>query len=142
MTTEEPRKIRMRGHHLFCITVMQNWTLWGPMFWENVEIYKQMMEDPNLIIEIVPHCCDTCAFCPQKIGEMCKLYDFIPGGNRIDLEILNQLGLSIGDEITVRDLKRRIKENFPQMPTICIWGCGVNDSGCAEGFEALKDMNL
>jgi len=121
---------------------MQNWTLWGPRFWENIKVYKQMMENPDLIIEIVPRCCDTCAFCPKKIGAMCQLYDFIPDGNRIDLEILNQLGLSIGDEITVRSLKRRIKENFAQMPSICIWGCGITDSGCAEGFEELKRMKL
>ena len=138
MNSEKPSKIRMRGHHLFCITAMQNWTLWGPKFGENIKIYKQMLENPDLIIEIVPHCCDTCAFCPQKIGEMCQLYDFISGGNRIDLEILNQLGLSIGDEITAGNLKRLMKENFQQMPSICIWGCGVTDSGCMEGLEELK----
>lgn len=140
MTAEKPSKISMRGHHLFCITVMKSWTLWGPSFWENVKKYKQMMEDPDLIIEIVPHCCDTCVFCPQKIEDMCQLYDFIPDGNRIDLEILNQLGLNIGDEITVKNLKRRIKENFSQMPSICTWGCGVTDSGCEQGFEELIKM--
>jgi hypothetical protein len=138
MKTKESKKFHMRGHHLFCITVMQNWTLWGPKFWENIKIYKKMMEDPNLIIGIVPHCCDTCAFCPNNTGELCRLYDFVPGGNTIDLEILNQLGLSIGDEITVGDLKRLIKENFPEMPSICFWGCGVTDSGCIEGLEELK----
>ncbi len=140
MTTENPSTISMRGHHLFCITVMKNWTLWGPKFWENILKYKQMMENPDLTIKIVPHCCDTCAFCPQMIEDLCQLYDFRPGGNRIDLEILNQLDLRIGDEITVGDLKRRIQENFAQMPSICVWGCGVTDSGCAEGFEELKRM--
>ena len=101
-----------------------------------------MMEDPDLIIEIVPHCCDTCAYCPQKIEDLCQLYDFRPGGNRIDLEILNQLDFRIGDEISAGSLKRRIQENFSQMPSICIWGCGVTDSGCAEGFNELKRMKL
>ena len=142
MNTEEPTKISMRGHHLFCISVMKNWTLWGPNFWENIKKYKQMMENPNLTIEIVPHCCDTCAYCPQKVGDMCQLYDFISGGNRIDLEILDQLGLSVGDEITARNLKRLIKENFQKMPSICFWGCGVTDSGCREGLEELKRMEL
>ena len=142
MNTEKLTKITMRGHHLFCITVMKNWTLWGPKFWKNIKKYKQLMENPDLIIEIVPHCCDTCAFCPKQVGDMCQLYDFIPGGNRIDLEILNQLGLRIGDEITAANLKRLIKENFTEMPSICDWGCGVTDSGCREGLEELKRMEL
>ena len=41
MDAETPGRIQMRGHHLFCITVMKNWTLWGPKFWENVKIYKK-----------------------------------------------------------------------------------------------------
>lgn len=138
MSTEESNKIRMRGHHLFCITVMKNWTLWGAKFWESTKKYKTMLEDPDLVIEIVPTCCDTCAFCPCRMGDKCELYDFAPGANRIDFEILNQLELKIGDQITAGELKDQIREKFPQMPSICIWGCGVTDSGCAEGLEELK----
>lgn len=142
MSNEQVNKIRMRGHHLFCINMMQNWTLWGPQFWQNVKKYKRILEDPNVVIEIVPYCCDTCAFCPCNIAERCELYDFREGGNRIDLEILDQLGLKIGEEITSGKLMRLIKEKFPSMPSICIWGCGVIDSGCAEGLQKLKSMEL
>lgn len=142
MDKEQGNKIRMRGHHLFCIIMMQNWTLWGPRFWENVKKYKKMLENPNLVIEIIPHCGDTCTFCPCNIGGRCELYDFREGGNRIDLEILGQLGLNIGEEITAGELMRLIKEKFPTMPSICIWGCGVTDSGCPEGLEKVRSMEL
>lgn len=142
MEKEQSNRIRMRGHHLFCIIMMQNWTLWGPRFWENVEEYKKRLEDPNLVIDIVRYCGDTCAFCPCNIEEKCELYDFREGGNRIDLEILNQLGLKIGGEITSGELMRLIKERFQDMPSICIWGCGVPDSGCPEGLEKVRSMEL
>lgn len=141
MSTEQVNKIRMRGHHLFCIIMMQDWTLWGPRFWENTIRYKRMLEDPDLVIEITRYCGDTCTFCPCNIEGKCELYDFREGGNKIDLEILNQLGLNIGEEVTSGDLMRLLKRNFTTMPSICIWGCGVTDSGCTEGFEKLRGIN-
>jgi hypothetical protein len=134
----EEKKIRMRGHHLFCISVMQNWTLWGPRFWENVKKYKALLDDDDVKIEIARYCCDTCASCPCIVDGKCELYDFREGGNRIDLEILGQLGLKIGDEITAGELRRKLKANFKNMPSICDWGCGVTDSGCDEGLRKLR----
>ena len=103
---------------------------------------KKRLENPNLIIEIVPYCCDTCAFCPCNIEGRCELYDFREGANRIDLEVLNRLGLKVGDEITSGELMRLIKEKYLAMPSMCVWGCGVTDSGCPEGLEKIKSMEL
>lgn len=138
MNAEKEKRIRMRGHHLFYISMMQNWTLWGPRFWENAKKYKAILQNPDVTIEIVRYCGDTCSFCPRDVGGKCELYDFEEGGNRIDLEILRQLGLNIGEEITSGDLRRKIKANFECMPSICIWGCGVTDSECAEGLRKLR----
>jgi hypothetical protein len=43
-----------------------------------------------LIIELVTYCGNTCVFCPSRneMDNKCLLYDYIPGGNQIDLEIL------------------------------------------------------
>lgn len=140
MEKEQVDRIRMRGHHLFCIIMMQNWTLWGPKFWENILEYKKRLENPDLVIEIVPHCCDTCAFCPRNLGGKCELYDFREGANMIDLDVLNRLGLKVGDEITAGELMHLIKERYTEMPSMCVWGCGVTDSDCTEGLEKIKNM--
>jgi len=132
-------RIRLRGHHLFCIPVMQKWTLWGPRFWENVEKYKRIMEsNPGVIIEVVRYCGDTCNYCPNNLKGKCRLYDFQENGNKIDLEILDKLGLKIGDQLSYAELKRLIKQKFETMPSICDWACGVKDTGCTEGFAKIK----
>lgn len=141
MPAKKEEKIRMRGHHLFCITMMQNWTLWGPRFWESTVQYKEKMaNNPDLVIEIVPACGDTCDYCPRNDEGKCEIYDFRPGGNSIDLEILHQLGLKIGGQVTSGELMRLIKEKFNSMPSICVWGCGVTDSRCEEGLQKLKSQ--
>jgi hypothetical protein len=45
---------------------------------------------------------------------------------------------AIGDEITAGELRRKLKANFKNMPSICDWGCGVTDSGCDEGLRKLR----
>ena len=137
-------KIRLRGHHLFC-TMVSNTDradVYNARSGENSRYYvNRMKADPGQVITIVATGCDTCAFCPSlnEGDNKCILYDYTPGANRIDIDILNPLGLEVGMEITVSELRERIKSSFESLPSMCYVDCpfgGVLQ--CSEGLQLLR----
>ncbi|MBC8276543.1 MAG: DUF1284 domain-containing protein [Chloroflexi bacterium] len=140
---KEKTKIRLRGHHLFCSNVMDvdGDPIYSARFCANFRKYQQMMADPSQAIEVVCTCGDTCRYCPswnEQDGK-CRLYDYPPNANRIDLEMLEALSLSVGDEITSGELKQRIKGRFgTTLPAMCSWACGFESVlHCSQGQRKL-----
>ena len=142
MNTEKT-KVRLRGHHLFCIPVINvdSDPIYNPRFCANCRQYQQMLADSSQVIEIVSACGDTCRYCPSlnEMDNKCKLYDYQPNANQIDVDMLEALALNIGDEITSSELKRRIKERFgTTLPPMCSWACPFESvCHCSEGLRKL-----
>ena len=135
-------KIKMRGHHLFCETISnhEGKSVWSKEFCINMCKYQNMMRsNDNQVIEIVFTCGDTCGCCPNNNDGKCKLYDFRPGDNAIDIRVLNQLGYMVGQEITFGELKRRVKESYgKELPEMCFTECGLFPVlECASGLKNL-----
>jgi len=136
--------IELRGHHLFCLNVtdMTGDPIYNPKFCDNFRKYQAMIEsDPDLVIKVVGTCGDTCLYCPSWVSQdhKCLLYDYELGANWIDLHLLEALGWKIGEERTVRDLRRRISEVFQTLPEMCHVACPFQHLlNCAEGLSRLK----
>lgn len=136
--------IRMRGHHLFCTTVNNHEgdPVYNPEFCANMRKYQEMMRSsPNQAIQIMPCCGDTCLHCPSRNerDDKCMLYDYYPGGNAIDLKVLQKLGLKIGDQTTSGELRKRVKAAYgTELPEMCFAECGFAPLlKCAEGLRNL-----
>lgn len=137
-------EIKLRGHHLFCTMVSDAEAddIYNPRFGENMRTYQRRMKaDPEQVIKIVATVCDTCAFCPSLNvrDNKCLLYDYRPGANQIDLDILRPLGLEIGMELTVSELRKRIISTFTSLPSMCYVDCPFREIlHCHEGLEQLR----
>ena len=136
--------ISLRGHHLFCMNVadMTGDPIYNPKFCQNARSYQERLSNPNQLVKIVPHCGDTCRYCPSwnEADNKCFLYDYQPGANQIDLTVLRKLGLNIGDEITAGELQRRIRDTYGNnLPTMCFTQCGFEDLlHCQQGLNKLQ----
>jgi len=143
----EMKKIKLRGHHLFCLQVvnLQGDPIYNPKHCANNRKFQEMMcSNPNEGIEIVRYCGDTCAFCPswKENDNKCILYDYEDGANKIDMDMLESLDLEIGDEITSKELRRRIKNKFGDtLPDMCNWACPFAEIlQCGEGLKRIKTV--
>ncbi len=136
-------RIRMRGHHLFCETISnhEGKNVWSREFCVNMAAYQaRMRSNDDQTIEIVYTCGDTCGKCPNNEGGKCRLYDFGPGDNGIDLRVLHRLGYKVGQEITFGELKRRVSEAYgTDLPAMCFQECGLSAIlECEDGLRALS----
>ena len=140
---KEKAKVKLRGHHLFCINVMNMEAdpIYGQLFCANSRKYQKILADPAQVIEVVKYACDTCCYCPSwnESDNKCLLYDYQSGANKIDLDMLQALNLKFGDEISSGELKKRIKERFgDELPPMCSWACGFESlCDCNEGLRKL-----
>jgi hypothetical protein len=138
----QERKIKMRGHHLFCQTISnhEGKSVWCREFCINTAKYQAIMRaNDDQVIEIVYTCGDTCGYCPNNIEGKCKLYDFGEGENGIDIRVLWRLGYKVGQEITFGELKKRVKEAFgSELPDMCYTECGLFPTlECEYGLQSL-----
>ncbi len=137
-------RINLRGHHLFCTMVCNAEAddIYNPRFGKNMRAYQRRMKtDPSQVIKIVATAGDTCAFCPSlnTADNKCLLYDYVPGANQIDVNILQPLGLEVGMEITVSELRKRIRNAFSSLPSMCYVDCPFREVlHCQEGLERLR----
>lgn len=141
---DQKEEIKLRGHHLFCSMVSdaESGEIYNPRFMENMRYYqRRLRSNPDQVIKIVPTACDTCAFCPSLNvkDHKCFLYDYSPGANQIDLNILGPLGLKIGMELTASELRERIKKTFTSLPEMCYVDCPFQEIlHCREGLRRLQ----
>jgi hypothetical protein len=135
-------KIKMRGHHLFCETISnhEGKNVWCREFCINMAKYQaRMRSNDNQVIEIVYQCGDTCDYCTQNEDGKCRLYDFAPGDNGIDIRVLHRLGYKVGQELTFGELKKRVREAYgKELPDMCFTECGLSEIlECAKGIKEL-----
>jgi len=120
--------------------------VYNPHFAENMRAHQRRMKaDPSQVIEIVATAGDTCAFCPSLnvADNKCLLYDYRPGANQIDLNILQPFGLEIGMEITVSELRERIRNTFTSLPSMCYLECPFGEVlHCHEGLQQLQEVPM
>ena len=135
-------KIRMRGHHLFCETISnhEGKSVWCREFCINMAKYQaRMRSNDNQPIEIVYTCGDTCGYCPNNENGRCRLYDFGPGDNGIDIRVLHRLSYKVGQEVTFGEVRRRVREAYgKELPEMCFTECGL--SAILECDEGLKNL--
>ena len=141
--SKQKAKIRLRGHHLFCVNVMnvEGDPVHNPRWCANLREYQQRLNDPSQVITVVALCGDTCRYCPHlnEGDNKCELFDRKPDTNQIDLEILEALQLSVGDEITSGELKKLIKKKIGDiLPPICQKYCDFESlCHCSEELRNL-----
>ncbi len=140
-------KIRMRGHHLFCETISnhEGKSVGSREFCINMARYQARMRgNDNQVIEIVYACGDTCGCCPNNESGKCRLYDFTPGGNGIDIRVLHRLGYEVGQEITFGELKKRVSEAYgTELPEMCDYECGLYPVlECERGLKRLSTKRV
>jgi hypothetical protein len=133
MTTGEDYKtLRLRPHHIFCDRFLPlDGLIRGEEFTFVVNKIKELTQsDSDLIIIVTEGPDQLCQYCPDYKNDRCEN----PIGNeeqvrRWDLKILKGLGISYGQEITVRALLALIKNKSPLdfCQTRCPWKefCGV-----------------
>ena len=118
--------------------------VYDPRFAENMGAHQRRMKaDPSQVIAIAATAGDTCAFCPSLnvADNKCLLYDYRPGANWSDLYILQPLGLQIGMEITVSQLRERIGNTFTSLPSMCYLECPFGEvSHSHEGLQQLQEV--
>lgn len=136
-------KLRLRGHHLFCMNVAQfdRYVVYNRDFSANAQRAGELMRrNPETKIEVVAGACDTCQYCPYLVGGegRCQLYDYIEGADEIDRRMLDQLGLKVGQVITAAELRGLIAARFSELPTMCFLECPFRDVlGCSEGLKLV-----
>jgi len=141
--SKEKAKARLRGHHLFCVNVMnvEGDPVHVPRWCANLREHQQRLNDPSQVITVVSFCGDTCRYCNfiNQGDNKCELFDYQPGANQIDLVILEALQLSVGDEITSGELKKLIKKKIGAiLPPICGKYCDFESlCHCSEGLRKL-----
>ncbi len=136
-------KIKMRGHHLFCETISnhEGKSVWSREFCINMASYQaRMRSNDDQVIEIVYACGDTCGCCPNNEEGKCRLYDFHPGDNGIDIRVLHRLAYKVGQEITFGELKKRVSEAYgTELPEMCDTECGLSAIlECEKGLRRLS----
>ena len=78
------------------------------------------------VIEIVYRCGDTCGYCTNNEDGKCRLYDFNPGDNGIDIRVLHRLSYKVGEEITFGEVKKRVREKWQGAAGMCFTECGLS----------------
>ena len=125
--------LRVRPHHLLCITCSHGSTLQGhPADREEDnqhEILDAVRRDPEVPITLVAGCCTVCPPCPSYDPER----NLCEGANgtmmlrdqKKDLDVLQLLGLEYGVTMPARELLARIFASVHSIRQICGFGDGI-----------------
>ncbi|MGQ9704683.1 MAG: DUF1284 domain-containing protein [Actinomycetota bacterium] len=108
--------VRLRPHHLFCSRFLPLELLGrGEGFARVVEELKRITQAKSDVLVVVNEGPDqVCEYCPDYADGRCRN----PVGDeekvrKWDQRVLDGLGLSYGEEITVRDLTALVEEKAP-----------------------------
>ena len=131
MLDENPGKLNLRPHHIFCDRFLPlEELLRGEEFARTVDKIKELTQRNDLMISVTEGPDHVCQSCPDYKNGRCEN----PVGNeeavrKWDLKIIKGLGISYGQEITVGELLELINEKAPLefCRTRCPWKtiCGI-----------------
>ncbi len=118
---EAADRLRIRPHHLLCITCFWGTGTDAPIAADNLwEPLVRMRDNPDLEVELVEGACMVCPPChgwdPERnlCDTVCGLRDRLK-----DLNTLQALGLAPGDIRTARELYDLIWERISDIKAIC-----------------------
>lgn len=118
---ESAERLRIRPHHLLCITCFWGTGTDAPIAADNLwEPLVRMRENPDMEVELVEGACMVCPPChgwdPERdiCDTLCGLRDRLK-----DLNTLQALGLAPGDVRTARELYDLIWERVTDIRAIC-----------------------
>jgi len=120
-----------RAHHIFCVPHLDtNFSDRGEDFDKVEKKIKNIMasDDPDVYIKIKEGADELCITCPLCIDEKC----ISPKGDEAkvrkwDLIILKELGLNIGQILSVSEIKQVIKQKAPlKLCFKCQWKTNCN----------------
>ncbi len=131
-SSENPETLRLRPHHFFCdrFLPLDNLIRGEEFSFALSKIKELTQSESDLIITVTEGPDQLCKSCPDCKNDCCEN----PIGNedavrKWDSKILKGLGISYGQEITVRVLLALIREKAPLdfCQTRCPWTklCGV-----------------
>jgi len=131
-TGDHPETLRLRPHHIFCDRFLPlDGLIRGEEFVRTVNEIKELTQAESDLVIIVTEGPDrVCKSCPDFKNDRCEN----PVGDeesvrKWDSKILKGLGISYGDEMTVRALLELIRQKAPLdfCQTRCPWKsiCGV-----------------
>lgn len=134
---ENPEVLGLRPHHIFCDRFLPlDDLVRGEEFARAVNEIKELTQaESDLIIIVTEGPDQLCTYCPEYKNNRCES----PIGDeekvrRWDSKILEGLGISFGDEMTVRELLALISEKAPLdfCQTRCPWRTFCEVTGRAQ----------
>ncbi|MCD4699147.1 MAG: DUF1284 domain-containing protein [Phycisphaerae bacterium] len=143
--------MKVRGHHLvctYCFYGSGKKTARDFFGIDNAipELLRKLRENPDLEITVMADFDDVCGMCPIKTPEGCGRGKGDEGGisdqneklRQWDRILLDRLGLRVGEEITARNLEKRLGERIPDIGRICTNCTSASPSGFAEYRRAIE----
>lgn len=131
------KNIEIRAHHLLCLIGFRGLG-YDEKFIENMENVAQLFRSNGAIFSIINTADSICSACPyNKDGNCAKEQDSERRVRSKDLQVIDRLGLAVGDELRSDELLKLIKERISpaDMTKIC-QGCEwLNLGYCTDGLK-------
>ena len=112
--TEVP-EIEIRGHHLLCIQGFQGYGYNKNFIMNMKEVVNKLKSAPELRIKMTDKCDDICAPCPHKVKDECSK-EIVKS---MDLQVLKDLGIKVGEKVKIKDIVAKIKSNSQKFRMVC-----------------------
>jgi len=137
----------VRGHHLFCIYCFYGSGKEKAKDFFGVEnaipdLLHTLQADPDTAITVQADMDEVCEICPLKRPDGCgRSADAYTQNQKLrqwDRSLLRAIGLKEGDQITARELERRIRKNVPDVSIYCTNCTSAAPSGWQEFKVGIK----
>lgn len=131
MATIEAPVLRLRPHHVMCMTCFYGGRMddFGPIDEDNLyEAVVAIQRNPEVPITLVQGPCMICPPCHFYDPEANLCYLHVGIGlrdERKDLEVLQRLGLKYGDTMPARQFLKLLYERIPTTVPVCSHGDGI-----------------
>lgn len=128
---------QLRGHHLFCLLGFKGMG-YSKEFAENMKkVHQYLRSNPHTPIQIVEGPDQLCEKYPNDGTYHCKDQNIYER----DAQILNKLGLKIGQVLTWNEIEKHIKNHaIPKDIQIYCESCSWRSYGvCEEGIQRILD---
>lgn len=128
---------QLRGHHLFCLLGFKGMG-YSEEFAENMKkVHQHLRSNPNTLIQIIEGPDQLCEKYPNDGTYHCQDKNIYER----DKQILNKLGLKVGQVLTWKEIEAQIKKQaLPKDIQIYCESCSWRSYGvCEEGIKRILD---
>jgi uncharacterized protein len=136
--------VRLRGHTLLCLQGFRGEGYSTEFIANMAAIHRMLTDHPEVLVEVLASTDAVCEACPHRHPSGCMLNGERSEEEMIeqDHEVLQRLGLKVGDRLRWYDILARIQTSVTgdDLPSIC-GGCRWLLLGyCHEGINRLHSI--